>query len=59
MNITKKIYLKPLIVSNKSNIDEITKHLDGHISACKIKEAYSETLQEDNFSFEMVSMDDV
>ena len=52
-NITKK----PSTVFNKRDIDEITKHFDGHISVCKIKEAYSEILQEDNFASEMVSMD--
>ena len=54
-NITKK----PSTVSNIRDIDEITKHFDGHISVCKIKKAYSEILQEDNFGFEMVSMDEV
>ena len=58
-NISKTLKLKPSIVSNTSDIDEITKHFDDHISLCKIKEAYSEILREDNFSFKMVSMDEV
>ena len=29
------------------------------MSVCKIKEAYSEILREDNFSFKMVSVDEV
>ena len=40
-------------------LKKITKHFDDHISVCKIKEAYSEILREDNFSFKMVSMDEV
>ena len=59
INITKNLDLKPLAVPNTSDIDEITKHFDNHISVCKIKEAYSEILREDNFSFKMVSMDEV
>ena len=59
INITKNLDLKPSPVFNTSDIDEITKHFDDHISVCKIKEAYSEILQEDNFSFKMVSMDEV
>ena len=55
INITKK----PSIISNISDIDKITKHFDDDISVCKIKEAYSESLQENNFSFKMVSMDEV
>ena len=51
--------MKPSTVSNTSNIDEIPKHFDDHISVCKIKEAYNEILREDNFSFKMVSMDKV
>ena len=51
--------MKPSTVSNTSDIDEITKHFDDNISVCKIKEAYSEILREDNFSFKMVSMDEV
>ena len=58
-NITKTLDLKPSAASNTSDIDEITKHFDDHISVCKIKEAYSEILREDNFSFKMVSMDEV
>ena len=38
-NITKNLDLKPSTVSNTNDIDEITKHFDGYISACKIKEA--------------------
>ena len=57
INITKNLDLKPLTVPNTSDIDEITKHFDDHISICKIKEAYSEILREDNFSFKMISMD--
>ena len=48
-----------ITVPNTSDIDEITKHFDDHISICKIKGAYSEILREDNFSFKMVSMDEV
>ena len=59
INITKNLDLKPSIVSNTSDIDEITKHFDDHISVCKIKETYREVLQEDNFSFKMVPMDEV
>ena len=59
INITKNLDLKPSTVPNTSDIDEITKHFDDHISVCKIKEAYSEILREDNFSFKMVSMDEV
>ena len=43
-NITKTLDLKPSAASNTSDIDEITKHFDDHISVCKIKEAYSEIL---------------
>ena len=43
---TKKILvLKPLTVPNTNDISEITKHLCGHISVCKIMEAYSKILQ--------------
>ena len=59
INITKNVDLKSSTVPNTSDIDEITKHFDDHISVYKIKEAYSEILQEDNFSFKMVSMDKV
>ena len=59
INITKNLDLKPSTISNTSDIDKITKHFDDHISVCKIKEAYSESLREDNFSFKMVSMDEV
>ena len=59
INITKNLDLKPSTVPNTSNNDEITKHFDDHISVCKIKEAYSDILREDNFSFKMVSMDEV
>ena len=59
INITKNLDLKPSTVPNTSDLDEITKHFDDHISICKIKEAYSEILREDNFSFKMVSMDEV
>ena len=41
INITKNLDLKPSPVFNTSDIDEITKHFDDHISVCKIKEAYS------------------
>ena len=56
MNITKNL---DLTVPNTSDIDEITKHFDDHVSVCKIKETYSEILGEDNFSFIVVSMDEV
>ena len=59
INITKKLDLKPSTVSNTSDIDVLTKHFDDHISVFKIKEAYSAILREDNFSFKMVSMDEV
>ena len=59
INITKKLDLKPLTVSNTSHIDEISKNFGYHISVYKISEAYSEILRKDNFSFKMVSMDDV
>ena len=59
INITKNLDLKPLTIFNTSDIDKITKHFDDHISVCKIKEAYNESLQEYNFSFKMVSMDEV
>ena len=58
-NITKTLDLKPSTASNTSDIDEITKHFDDHISVCKIKEAYSKILREDNFSFSMASMDEI
>ena len=59
INITKNVDLKPSTLPNTSDLDEITKQFDDHISMCKIKEAYSEILREDNFSFKMVSMDEV
>ena len=59
INITKNLDLKPSTVPNTSEIDEITKHFYDHVSVCKIKKAYSEILREDNFSFKMVSMDEV
>ena len=51
--------MNPSAVSNTSDIDEITKHFDDYISVCKLKEAYSEIRGEDDFSFKMVSMDEV
>ena len=51
--------MKPSTVSNTSDIDEITKHFDVHIIVCKIKETYSKILQEDNFNFKLVSMDEI
>ena len=59
INITRNLDLKPLTISSTSDIDKITKHFDDHVSVCKIKETYIESLQEDNFSFKMVSMDEV
>ena len=59
INITTNLDLKPSTVPNKSDLDKITKHFDDHISVCKIKEAYSKILRNDNFSFKMVSMDEV
>ena len=50
INITKNLDLKPSTVSNTSDIDEITKHFDNHISECKIQQTYSEILREDNFN---------
>ena len=51
--------MKPSTVSNTNDIDEITKHFDVHIIVCKIKETYSKILQEDNFNFKLVSMDEI
>ena len=59
INITKNLHLKPSTVPNTSATEEITKHLDDHISVCKTKEAYSEILREDNFSFKIVSMGEI
>ena len=59
INFTKNLDLKPSAVSNTSGTDEITKHFDDHVSACKIKEVYRDTQREDNFSFKMDSMDEV
>ena len=59
INITKNLHLKPSTVPNTSDTEEITKHLDDHISVCKTKEAYSEILREDNFSFKIVSMGEI
>ena len=59
INISKNLDLKPSAISNTSDIDKMTKHFDDRISVCKIKEAYGESLREDNFSFKMVSMDEV
>ena len=58
INITKNLDLKPSTVSYTSDTDKITKHFDNYISICKIKEAYSEILRDDNFSFKIVSMDE-
>ena len=58
INITKNLDLKPSAVPNTSDIDKINTHFDDHMSVCKIKEAYSEILQEDNFSFKLVSRDE-
>ena len=44
ISTTKNLDLKPSTVPNTSDIDEITKYFDDHISVCKIKEAYSEIL---------------
>ena len=57
-NITKNLDLKPSTVPNTSDIDKIDTHFDDRMSVCKIKEAYSEILQEDNFSFKLVSRDE-
>ena len=51
--------MKPSTVSNTSDIDKIIKHFHDDINICKIKEADSETLREDDFSFKMVYMDKV
>ena len=59
INITKNFDLKPSAVPNTSYIYKITKYFDDYVSVCKIKEAYSEILEEDSFSFNMVSMDEV
>ena len=39
INISKNLDLKPLAVSNTSDIDEIPKHIGDHISVYKTKEA--------------------
>ena len=54
INITKNLDLKPSTVSNTNDTDKITRHFDDYIGVCKIKEASSEILREDNFSFKMV-----
>ena len=59
INITKNSDLKHSTVSNITDNDKITKRFDDHISVCKIKEAYSKILREDNFSFGMASMNEV
>ena len=59
INITKNLDLKPSTVPNASDLGEITKYFDNHISICELKKAYSEILREDDFSFKMVSMDEV
>ena len=59
ISTTKNLDLKPLTISNTSDIDKITKNFDDHISVSKIKEAYSERLQEDDFGLKMVPMDEV
>ena len=57
INITKNLDLKPSTVPNTSDIDEVTKHFDDHISVCKIKEAYgtipASILKETKGSFEI------
>ena len=45
--------MKPSTVSNTSDIDKIIKHFHDDINVCKIKEAYSGILREDDFSFNM------
>ena len=59
INYTKNLDSKYSTVPNTSEIDEITKLFDDHISVYQIKEPYSEVLQKDNFGFKMVSMDEV
>ena len=59
INITRNLDLKPLTISSTSDIDKITKPFGDHVSVCKIKETYIESLREDHFSFKMVSMDEV
>ena len=39
LNITKNLDLKRSTAPNTSDLDEITKHFDDHISICKIKES--------------------
>ena len=48
-----------MALSNASDIDEITKDFLDQINLYKIKEGYSEVLQEGNFNFKMVSMDEI
>ena len=45
INVTTNSDLKPLTVPKTSDIDEITKHFDDHISVCKIKEACGKILR--------------
>ena len=59
INYTKNLDSKYSTFPNTSEIDEITKLFDDHISVYQIKEPYSEVLQKDNFGFKMVSMDEV
>ena len=49
INITKNLDLKPSTVSNTNGINKITKNFDGHISVCKIKDAYSEIFSFNGF----------
>ena len=57
--VAKNLDLKPSATSNTKDIEETTKHFDDHISLCKINEAYSEILREDNFNLKMVSVEEV
>ena len=45
ISVTTNSDLKPLTVPKTSDIDEITKHFDDHISVCKIKEACGKILR--------------
>ena len=54
INITKYLDLQPSSVSHTHDTDEMTKHFGDHISVHKIREAYSEVLQEYIYIFKTV-----
>ena len=59
INITNNLDLKPSTICNTRDIHETTKHFGDHISLCKIIQANCEILQENEFSFKMISMEKV